>query len=134
MSSTETENNWKCPSCGAMNEDFRKFCDGCGDKRPGAAVTTKGIAMDEILGSSSESSSEESTEFEEAKPKSKPKKAKKEKKSKKKAEEDEETAEPERLNHRFPSQKPSRHQPQSQATISNQRSLLVIRSRSLPSC
>ncbi len=80
-----------------MNEDFRKFCDGCGDKRPGAAVTTKGIAMDEILGSSSESLSEESTEFEEAKPKSKPKKAKKEKKSKKKAEEDEETAEPERL-------------------------------------
>ncbi len=76
-----------------MNEDFRKFCDGCGDKRPGATVTTKGIAMDEILGSSS---SDESTEIEESKPKAKPKKAKKEKKSKKKDEE-EEMAEPERL-------------------------------------
>ena len=96
MSSTESaENTWKCPSCGAMNEDFRKFCDGCGDKRPGAAVVTKGISMDEILGSGS-SSSEESTETEEVKEKPKAKKAKKEKKSKKKAA-DEEIDEPERL-------------------------------------
>ena len=105
MSSTDTENMWKCPSCGAMNEDFRKFCDGCGDKRPGAAVTAaKGISMDEILGSSS-STSEEKPEIEEEKPKGKPKKAKKEKKSKKKAE-DEEMEEPERLQPSIPAPEP----------------------------
>ena len=106
MSSSEsTENMWKCPSCGAMNEDFRKFCDGCGDKRPGAAVATKGISMDEILGSGS-STSEESTETEEVKEKKpKAKKAKKEKKSKKKSE-DEETAEPERLEPSIPEPEP----------------------------
>src|SRR6266487_4036484 len=42
--------NWKCSSCGAENEDFRKFCDGCGDKRPGATVATKGIAIEDLLG------------------------------------------------------------------------------------
>ncbi len=105
MSSTDTENTWKCPSCGAMNEEFRKFCDGCGDKRPGAAVTAaKGISMDEILGSSS-STSEEKPEIEEEKPKGKPKKAKKEKKSKKKAE-DEEMEEPERLQPSIPAPEP----------------------------
>lgn len=104
MSSTDTENMWKCPSCGAMNEDFRKFCDGCGDKRPGAAVASKGISMDEILGSGSSPSAEPS-ESEEEKPKAKPKKAKKEKKSKKKAE-DEEMQEPERLEPSIPSPEP----------------------------
>jgi hypothetical protein len=104
MSSTDTENTWKCPSCGAMNEDFRKFCDGCGDKRPGAAVTAaKGISMDEILGSSSPT--EEQPEPEEEKPKGKPKKAKKEKKSKKKVE-DEEMEEPERLQPSIPEPEP----------------------------
>src|SRR4029077_3508356 len=97
---------WKCPSCGAMNEDFRKFCDGCGDKRPGAAVTAaKGISMDEILGSSSPTSEEQQLEIEEEKPKGKPKKAKKEKKSKKKVE-DEEIEEPERLQPSIPEPEP----------------------------
>src|SRR2546422_9291171 len=47
--------NWKCPSCGAENEDYRTFCDGCGDKRPGAKVASKGIDMASLLGSSESS-------------------------------------------------------------------------------
>src|SRR5690348_6159817 len=79
--SSGSSSNWKCPSCGADNEDFRKFCDGCGDKRPGANVTTKGIAMDDIFGSGS---SESSTSDDTGRKSGKPAKAKKPKKSKKK--------------------------------------------------
>src|SRR5438046_10337135 len=43
-----TGTNWKCASCGAENEDFRKFCDGCGDKTPGANVTATGIPSAEL--------------------------------------------------------------------------------------
>ena len=90
--------NWKCPSCGAENEDFRKFCDGCGDKRPGATVASKGISMDEILGSGG-STEESSTNFEDADKPATPKKGKKEKKGKKskKEVEDEDISEPPRL-------------------------------------
>jgi FHA domain len=89
--------DWKCPSCGAMNEDFRKFCDGCGDKRPGVAVASKGISMDEILGTSSSasaSSDDDSSTFEDNS--SKRAKGKKNKKNKK-SDEDDDTREPERL-------------------------------------
>src|SRR5215471_8544224 len=79
--STGSSSNWKCASCGAENEDFRKFCDGCGDKRPGANVTTKGIAMDDIFGAGSSPSSESSPSDDTGR-KAKPAKAKKPKKSK----------------------------------------------------
>src|SRR3989442_5578623 len=52
---TAATGNWKCPSCGAENEDYRTFCDGCGDKRPGAKVASKGIDMASLLGSSESS-------------------------------------------------------------------------------
>src|ERR671924_1359773 len=83
--------NWKCPSCGAENEDFRKFCDGCGDKRPGATVATKGIAIEDLLGTGS--SDDSSTSDDDTSKKSKGKKGKKNKKS----DEDDDTLEPERL-------------------------------------
>ena len=94
-SSTE---NWKCPSCGAENEDFRKFCDGCGDKRPGTIVASKGISMDDLLGTGG-SSGDSSKRFEDMDDTSETKKGKKDKKSKKikKDDEDEELAEPSRL-------------------------------------
>ncbi len=95
-----TGNNWKCPSCGAENEDFRKFCDGCGDKRPGANVTTKGIAIEDLLGSGS---SDNSSTFEDDS--SKKAKAKKGKKGKK-SDEDDETLEPERLEPANPEPEP----------------------------
>lgn len=94
--------NWKCPSCGAENEDFRKFCDGCGDKRPGANVPTKGIAMDDIFGSGSP---ESSTAEDSGRKSGKSAKPKKSKKSKKK-DDDEETVEPERLQPSTPSSEP----------------------------
>src|SRR5438477_11858667 len=52
---TAATGNWKCSSCGAENEDYRTFCDGCGDKRPGAKVASKGIDMASLLGSSESS-------------------------------------------------------------------------------
>jgi hypothetical protein len=95
--------NWKCPSCGAENEDYRTFCDGCGDKRPGAKVASKGIDMASLLGSS-ESSDDTSTNEDkssswEDSPKDSPKKEKgkkdkKAKKGKKGKDEDDEEAEP----------------------------------------
>ncbi len=99
----ETEGqNWKCPSCGAENENFRQFCDGCGDPRPGVKITAKGIDIESILGS--EELPEGSATLEQGKGKSekgrKSKKAPKEKKPKKdkKVEENEdEILEPERL-------------------------------------
>ena len=106
---TSSDNNWKCPSCGAMNEDFRKFCDGCGDKRPGANVQTKGIAIDELLGSSSSdtsadtsSPSSQSLDDDSSSKKSKGKKGKKNKKS----DEDDDTLEPERLESSTPEPEP----------------------------
>src|SRR6266540_4244216 len=91
--STGTGTNWKCPSCGAENEDFRKFCDGCGDKRPGATVATKGIAIEDLLGSGSSNDSSSIEEDSSKKGKGKKGKGKKSKKS----DEDDETLEPERL-------------------------------------
>jgi hypothetical protein len=95
--------NWKCPSCGAENEDYRTFCDGCGDKRPGAKVASKGIDMASLLGSS-ESSDDTSTNEDkssswedspkDSSKKEKGKKDKKAKKSKKGRNEDDEEAEP----------------------------------------
>lgn len=92
--------NWKCPSCGAENEDYRTFCDGCGDKRPGVKVASKGIDMASLLGSS-ESSDDTSTNENkssswEDSPKESPKKekGKKGKKSKKSKDEDDEEVEP----------------------------------------
>ncbi len=92
--------NWKCPSCGAENEDYRTFCDGCGDKRPGAKVASKGIDMASLLGSS-ESSDDTSTNENkssswEDSPKDSPKKEKnkKSKKSKKGKDQDDEEVEP----------------------------------------
>jgi hypothetical protein len=97
---TAPTGNWKCPSCGAENEDYRTFCDGCGDKRPGAKVASKGIDMASLLGSS-ESSEDNSTNENkssswEDSPKDSPKKEKnkKSKKSKKGKGEDDEEAEP----------------------------------------
>src|SRR6266487_1770456 len=92
-----TGTNWKCPSCGAENENFRKFCDGCGDKRPGANVTTKGIAIEDLLGSGS---SDNSSTFEDDS--SKKAKGKKGKKS----DEDDETLGPERLEPANPEPEP----------------------------
>jgi rubredoxin len=71
--------NWKCPSCGAENEDYRTFCDGCGDKRPGAKVSSKGIDMASLLGSS-ESSDDTSSSWEDSSKREKSKKGKKSKK------------------------------------------------------
>jgi hypothetical protein len=100
QSSSGNANDWKCPSCGAMNEDFRKFCDGCGDKRPGATVATKGIAIEELLGTGS--SGEDSSSFEDDTSKrGKSKKGKKDKKS-----DDDETLEPERLEPASPEPEP----------------------------
>ena len=93
--------NWKCPSCGAENEDYRTFCDGCGDKRPGAKVASKGIDMASLLGSSESSDdtspkNETSSSWEDSpkKDSSKKEKGKKAKKSKKSKDEDDEEAEP----------------------------------------
>ncbi len=92
--------NWKCPSCGAENEDYRTFCDGCGDKRPGAKVASKGIDMSSLLGSSessdSTSTSENKSSSWEDSPRESPKKekSKKSKKNKKGKGDDEEEPEP----------------------------------------
>ena len=92
--------NWKCPSCGAENEDYRTFCDGCGDKRPGVKVASKGIDMASLLGSSDSSdetsAKDDSSSSWEDSPKESPKKekGKKSKKSKKGKDEDDEEAEP----------------------------------------
>ena len=94
--------NWKCPSCGAENEDYRTFCDGCGDKRPGAKVASKGIDMASLLGSSessddttakddTSSNDDKSSSWEDSPKKEKSKKGKKNKKAK---DEDDEEAEP----------------------------------------
>src|SRR5882672_2089574 len=98
---TAATGNWKCPSCGAENEDYRTFCDGCGDKRPGAKVASKGIDMASLLGSSESSDNTSSTKDDtssswEDSPKDSPKKEKnkKSKKSKKGKNEDDEEAEP----------------------------------------
>jgi hypothetical protein len=98
---TAATGNWKCPSCGAENEDYRTFCDGCGDKRPGAKVASKGIDMASLLGSSESSDNTSSTKDEtssswEDSPKDSPKKEKnkKSKKSKKGKNEDDEEAAP----------------------------------------
>src|SRR5260370_19714790 len=102
VSTTQTAatGNWKCPSCGAENEDYRTFCDGCGDKRPGAKVASKGIDMASLLGPSESSDdtsakSETSSSWEDS-PKDSPKKEKnqKGKKTKKGKNEDNEGAEP----------------------------------------
>ena len=97
---TASTGNWKCPSCGAENEDYRTFCDGCGDKRPGAKFASKGIDMASLLGSS-ESSDDTSTNNDkssswEDSPQDTPKKekSKKGKKNKKSKNEDDEEAEP----------------------------------------
>jgi len=45
--------NWKCPSCGAENENFRHFCDDCQQPRPGAKIKEEGIDITSILGSDS---------------------------------------------------------------------------------
>ena len=46
----ETDTNWKCTSCGAENENFRQFCDGCGDPRPGVSLPSSGgISMDDLM-------------------------------------------------------------------------------------
>ena len=99
---TAATGNWKCPSCGAENEDYRTFCDGCGDKRPGAKVASKGIDMASLLGSSessddasskdSASSKDDTSSSWEDSPKKE--KSKKGKKSKKAKDEDDEEAEP----------------------------------------
>ena len=92
--------NWKCPSCGAENEDYRTFCDGCGDKRPGAKVASKGIDMASLLGSTASSpdtsTNEDKSSSWEDSPRDSPKKEKnkKSKKSKKGKGEDDEEAEP----------------------------------------
>jgi hypothetical protein len=100
-STSGNANEWKCPSCGAMNEEFRKFCDGCGDKRPGANVATKGIAIEELLGTGS--SNDDSSSFEDdTGKKAKGKKGKKDKKS----DEDDETLKPERLEPASPEPEP----------------------------
>jgi len=98
---TAATGNWKCPSCGAENEDYRTFCDGCGDKRPGAKVASKGIDMASLLGSSESSDNTSSPKDEtssswEDSPKDSPKKEKnkKSKKSKRGKNEDDEEAEP----------------------------------------
>jgi FHA domain len=78
---TSTAGNWKCPSCGAENEDYRTFCDGCGDKRPGAKVSSKGIDMASLLGSSG-STDDTSSSWEDTPKKEKGKKSKKSKKDK----------------------------------------------------
>src|SRR5437879_4918930 len=96
---TAATGNWKCPSCGAENEDYRSFCDGCGDKRPGAKVASKGIDMASLLGPSE--SSDDTTAKDDTSPKDdrssswedSPKKEKG-KKSKKNKKADEEEAEP----------------------------------------
>ena len=92
--------NWKCPSCGAENEDYRTFCDGCGDKRPGAKVASKGIDMASLLGSSessddTSSNQDKSSSWEDS-PKESPKKekGKKGKKNRKNKDEDDEEAKP----------------------------------------
>ncbi len=41
---------WKCPSCGAMNEDFRKLCDGCGDPRPAVRGRSKKSDKESLAG------------------------------------------------------------------------------------
>src|SRR2546430_960370 len=91
---TAATGNWKCPSCGAENEDYRTFCDGCGDKRPGAKVASKGIDMASLLGSSESSpdttsKDDTSSSWEDSPKKEKGKKSKKNKKAK-----DEDEAEP----------------------------------------
>ena len=99
---TDATGNWKCPSCGAENEDYRTFCDGCGDKRPGAKVASKGIDMASLLGSSessddttakddTSSKDDKSSSWEDSPKKEKSKKGKKNKKAK---DEDDEEAEP----------------------------------------
>src|SRR5881227_2541346 len=65
---TAATGNWKCPSCGAENEDYRTFCDGCGDKRPGAKVASKGIDMASLLGSSESSDDTTAKDEDEAEP------------------------------------------------------------------
>lgn len=84
--SSGSTNNWKCPSCGAENEDFRKFCDGCGDKRPGANVASKGISMEDLLGPESSTDTPSTLEPED----DTSAKAKKDKKSKKSSQDSDE--------------------------------------------
>jgi hypothetical protein len=96
---TAATGNWKCPSCGAENEDYRTFCDGCGDKRPGAKVASKGIDMASLLGSSESSTDtsskdETASSWEDTPKKEESKKSKKSKKNKKGKDEDDEEAEP----------------------------------------
>src|SRR5712664_2419419 len=48
-SSKSSPITWKCPFCGAMNEDENMVCDGCGDERPAApsiARTKPNVGLD----------------------------------------------------------------------------------------
>jgi len=92
---SSSTSNWKCPSCGAENEDFRKFCDGCGDKRPGANVASKGISMEDLLGPDS-STTEPTSASEDEDTGIKGKKDKKSKKSQK-DDDEEQTFQPSKL-------------------------------------
>ncbi len=90
---------WKCPSCGAMNEDFRKLCDGCGDPRPAVRGRSKKIEKESLAGPD-EPSEEPSVRPAKKAPKSvKPKKTGTRRKSKVKKPKDDEvqTPEPEKL-------------------------------------
>jgi len=68
-SSKSSPLTWKCPFCGAMNEDENMICDGCGDERPAApsiARTKPSIGLDvadeEELQSDSDSSPDDKLE------------------------------------------------------------------------
>src|SRR5690349_19145335 len=90
---TASTGNWKCPSCGAENEDYRTFCDGCGDKRPGAKVASKGIDMASLLGSSESSDDTSKNEDKSSSCEDSPKDSPKKEKSKKGKDEADEEAE-----------------------------------------
>src|SRR5438445_5999483 len=68
-SSKSSPLTWKCPFCGAMNEDENMICDGCGDERPAApsiARTKPNFGPDTVeeeeLQSDSDSSSDDKLE------------------------------------------------------------------------
>ncbi len=42
---------WKCPYCGAENDDIQDICDGCGDKRPttlASSIAPAAPAMEDV--------------------------------------------------------------------------------------
>src|SRR3989442_15027720 len=70
-SSKSSPLTWKCPFCGAMNEDENMICDGCGDERPAApsiAGTKLSVGPDTVeeeeLQSDSDSSPDDKLEAE----------------------------------------------------------------------